>query len=270
MAIFIDFPFDSPNQRSMDLKLIIKTIGLPIERAISIKTGESFKKDLRTDDSTQIKESFEELKVYNDLHGETTDLEMFLVISPPIKSRIASYWERLKAIDGKHIYTADARIATDSLFSDLSMPEFATPKDMFGFIKNISICDSYQDVPDSEIEDETPLDDIIIRKIQKLAKELGADSTATELPDKLLMFEMLHSCQRYAGTGTDMSPILTKILLGFFAQRLMINRNGTEKFKDKHDEIKRVFEIWRRGVSIVTRDHLQTGPLLITKGGTVT
>lgn len=252
LEIYIDYPFNSPGQRSMDLRLLFSDGDQIIERVFSIKTGESYKNDMQTTDSTQIKESFEELKIYDTLPRTiSTQLEMILVISPPLKGRISDCWTQLKKVEGKSIYVGEAKIAIDWLYTYLGMAEFPNERDMFGFLKKIKIMDSYSDSPDSHAEEEAPLDDMIIRKIQKLIKELGAHSSEYQLPTDLLMYQMIHACQKNAGTGTDIVPILTDILIRFCTQRLMINTNGTGKFEKVYEDVQRMFETWKKSIPVV-------------------
>ncbi|OGE25744.1 hypothetical protein A2780_02545 [Candidatus Daviesbacteria bacterium RIFCSPHIGHO2_01_FULL_41_45] len=268
--LYIDYPFgETAQQRSMDLRLILKESEDRVEKVYGIKTGESFKLDMTTEHSSQIKEAFKELRLYEAV-PHLAILDMLLIISPPLKSKIADCWNQLEKLDGKANYGGEAKNAADWLFDYLEIAEFANGRGMFTFLKKIKIRDSYPDIPDGEGEDESPLDAIIIRKIQKFAETLGVNSTDTELPPELLFHQMLYLCQKHAGTGIDIAPILKMNILNFFAHRNMINRSGTADFGESLREIERRCKTWEEADLLVVVTPLpQISPAVASEGGNI-
>ncbi len=267
--LYIDYPFgETVQQRSVDLRLILRESEDQVEKVYGIKTGESFKLDMTTEHSSQIKEAFKELRLYEAVPHLAT-LEMLLIISPPLKRKIADCWNQLEKLDGKTNYGGEAKNAADWLFDYLEITEFVNGREMFAFLKKIKIKDSYPDVPDGEGEEESPLDAIIIRKIQKFAEALRVNSTDTELPPELLFHQMLYLCQKNAGTGLNIVPLLKKSILDFFAHRNMINRNGTADFGESLREIERRCKTWEEAAIVVVTPLSQISPAVASEGGNI-
>lgn len=242
--LFADLPFGPSNRRSMDVKLILKTSSVPDEKVYSVKTGESFKNGARVRDTNQIRESFKELQVYDSLHGIDTELEMNLIILPPILGRISACWTNLKWIEGKSRCVGDALTGTEWLFNYLSMPEFPTIDDLFNFSRKLKIDNSFPDTPNSPAERETPIEQVIIREIETVTAQLGTGLTGHQLPPELLMYRMLNTCQMNSGTGQNIAPLLNEDIIWFVAQRKIINPDGTGRLEDKLPEARSAFEIW--------------------------
>ncbi len=271
IELYIDYPFDTPNQRSMDLKLKLKSGEGFIEKVCGIKTGENFKKDKSTENSHQIKDAFIELMMYKSLPiPDSTVLEMNLVVRPPLKDNILDCHRHLRKLDGRRNYQGEAKEAADWLSVYLSMSEFPTGRSIFPFLKMIKILDSLNDLPDSSGEDEGNLDQVIVRKIETLERDFYVTSTNHELRTELLAYNLIYLCQKYAGTGTNLVPILTAALFDFFAHRKIIHRMDSGlSLEDALRDVERRYVTWRDGTSVIASEQTLPTIVNVTEGGSL-
>lgn len=269
LELYVDFPFDDPNQRSMDLRFILRDGEGKIEKICGVKTGDRFKNDTGTsDDSSQIRDAFKELNVYDSIaRPADTTLIMSLVINPPFRDKISDCWRHLHKINGKHNYADEVITSADWLHIYLSMSEFRDGRSMFGFLKKIKIEDSYSDLLDSEGEEMSPLDYMIKGKVEELEKIFGVDSKNHELPTELLISKLLYICQKNAGNGRDIVDLFKKAVLDFFARRGIVNRNDNTDYEKALEEMERKYTIWqsRDLVVVVERSVPTVGAM--TEGG---
>lgn len=273
----VDYPFTGrsgvKNQRSIDVRLILKPLNENgnIERVCGVKTGENFKKNLPISDkeSTQIKEAFRELKEYASLsRPDNTALEMYMIIRPPLREVIAEVWGYLGYIDGRQVFTGNAKTAATRLYRKLGFQtDFPSAHEMFGFVKRVKVRDSYKDIVDSMAESSSPIDDAIIRKIEKIGGEFYADAAEYQMPSELLFSRLILECQKMAGLTNNFVPRLEEIMIDFFTKRKIIHKGWETDYKTTHDELVNYIKGWKKRVPVASAtNQTVTSPTTSSEG----
>ena len=240
----MDFSFDEANQRSIDIKAVLTDRA---EKVTEIKSGENFKADKRKKESSEIRDAFIEMVSYPTGDGDT---RMAFVMTPQLQGKVMPYWQNLSDLRDTPSLRSPVAIRTSKwLYTKLQLPQFPTHESLYDFVKQVEITCGYSDVLDNDNAVHCPIDTQAIQKIRELAAVFGADSTETELPSELLYHQMLHCCQKYAGTNKDICRLLTELILEFFARRRMISRRRSGDYYIIHEQVKNDFKQWWSGTS---------------------
>lgn len=262
---YVDFTFEEAGQRSIDIKIVFLDGTLKI---IEVKSGEDFKQDKRKNESSEVKDAFKGFVDYSVTNGESG---MSFVLTPELRGKITNYWKNLTELQGTPSFISPvAKSTSDWLYRKLNIPHFTSHEGLYLFIKNLEICCGDSDIPDNSSDQHSPIDDLANQKIRDLSIEFLANTTEPELPCELLYYQMLHYCQRYSGTNTDICQILTDLILRFFSQRKMIDRSASGDFNSIYEELKRFYTGWRSPATTTPAINPTLSPSAeLPEGGTI-
>lgn len=257
-AFYTDLPLE--NQKSIDAKILTKD---GTEHIFEIKSGEEFKRDKRKNGSSEIRDALLDLLHYTELQKSAY---ASLIISPSLKSRVSTYWDRLQILQGCSIlYTADAKSAANWLKRKLRTSKLDTPQKVHKFCRSIAIKDSFSDRVQNDDDPYPPIDDQIIRKIDDLAGSFRATAAKFEIPSEALMFQLLHDCRCGAGTGVDLCPQFRERVIDFLTLRRFVGTNYVQRSPPEStrgqilEKVRREIVLWEQGQSLPGPEEHMTG-----------
>lgn len=264
VEFYVDFTFDQAGRKSVDIRLVLNDDSKSI---IEVKSGEDFKQDKRKKESSEIRDAFIEFLDCTTAVGQS---DMSFVLTPELRGKVSAYWQNLTDLqDTPSFHSPVAKRTSKWLHKKLNITHFTSHEALYDFVKSLKITCGDSDVLDNANDEYSPIDDLISQKIRDLSVVFRANTTEAELPCEMLYHQMLYYCQRYAGTNTNISDILTDLILKFFSQRQMIDRTASGDFHKIYQDTKRFYETWRTQPAVLNPPIIQAPIVGNIEGGVV-
>ncbi len=210
-----DFPHLS--RKSLDIKHVDAN---NCEIIYEVKSGEEFKKDKKSKDSSEIRDAFLNFKEYLD---SNSDSKLYLIIRKPFKNEISNYWNNMEIIHRYSFNHPTIKIALDYLYKKLNLPDIGSNEELFGFCRKINMSEYENDELNHNNDRFCDIDDKVINSIDDLADLFDAHESFYEHPSETLMRSLYFMANSHAGSGLDLHPIFLKMIENFFASRKFLN-----------------------------------------------
>lgn len=244
---YVDFSYDSSSQRSVDIKVVL-TDGST--KVIEVKSGQSFKQDKRKKDSSEVRDAFLEFTEYRKLDNNAL---MVFALSPEFKGkpRIFEYWQNLINLHNIPTFSTEARRITNILHNKLRISDFSSLKELYLFVRNLEITPGDTDSHDNPDDPYSDIEDKAIQKVRDICSgtHFQAGATELELPCDILYYNLIYTCQKGAGSNTDIYSNLKNKILNFIARRNMLLKRSRD-IDLYQSKVEDSFNAWISGTSI--------------------
>lgn len=215
-----EFYTDYPFGKQLSLDILIKTgidDEITEERAYEVKTGKSFKNDTKYKkrQSSEIKDVVIGFLEYSKLSPE---VKGFISYSKGVQLQLLTYRNPADNLFNSQRLTDSAKISAQELIAKLSMSNMRSMTSVHSFFKRVR----FEEIPYTNDQTWTRLDEHIIAHIREIASALGANIRVYELPDEYLASKLMFLIQKNAGTGQDVTKELLSEIINFMILRRIL------------------------------------------------
>lgn len=261
----VDFPFGKEG-RSLDLKIVLlKSGGTHI---YEVKTGEYFVSD-KNEEIGQVLRTSIEFAI--EIPSET-DYTINIIITPEVKPEIIENWRDLITIKARGKNYKNKNGETHLQIAKRCYRQYQieraklTIKKFIEFIRFVNLEIGYGYEVQHELDSNTDIEDIIESQVLDLCKHFKVGSAETEIPSRTIVLELLDVLYQCSEKGSDIVPLLAKVLADALARRLLIVQKAQyPDGRSKEILLQEGFDIVAKKLSSITKVAIQVSETGISK-----
>jgi len=261
----VDFPFGKEGH-SLDLRVVLlKSGGVHI---YEVKTGEYFVSDKNEEIGQVLRTSIEfALEI-----PSGTDYTVNIIITPDVKPEIIENWRDLITIKTRGKNYKNKNGETHSQITKRCYRQYQieraklTVKKFIEFIRFVNLDIGYGYDLQHELDSNTDIEDIIESQILDLCKYFKVGSAETEIPSRTIVLELLDVLYQCSEKGSDIVPLLAKVLADALARKLLIVQKAQyPDGRSKEILLQEEFDVVAKKLSSITKVAIPVSETAISK-----